>query len=122
MKHTESTIQGHCVAWFRWQYPAYRALLFAIPNGAHLAGNDKQRAAQFMRLVREGFVPGVADLFLSVPGEKPGLFIEMKTDKGRQSPEQKAFEHAVTGAGYGYEVCRSLDQFQKIIKQHLCNK
>lgn len=122
MKHTESTIQGHCVAWFRWQYPAYRALLFAIPNGAHLAGDARQRRMQYMRLVREGFVPGVADLFLAVPGEKPGLFIEMKTEKGRQRPEQVEFQKAVTESGYGYEVCRSLDQFQKVVKKHLCNK
>lgn len=122
MKHTESAIQAHCVAWFRWQYPAYRALLFSIPNGAHLAGTPGQRAAQYGRLVREGFVPGAADLFLAVPGEKPGLFIEMKTDKGRQRPEQKAFEQSVTAAGYGYEVCRSLEQFQNVVKKQICNK
>lgn len=120
MNHTEHTIQAQAVAWFRYQYPKYRALLFAIPNGAHLAGTAGQRAAQYGRLVREGFVPGVADLFLSIPGaDANGLYIEMKSEKGRQSPEQKAFEQSVTQTGYKYTLCRSVEDFQHTIKTYL---
>lgn len=95
-------------------------LLFAIPNGAVLKGNAKQRGIQMNRMKNEGLVPGVADLFLSVPsGELSGLYIEMKTRKGNQSPNQKIFELSVIKAGYGYVLARSLDQFMEVVRKYL---
>lgn len=74
------------------------------------------------RLKSEGLVPGSADLFLSIPsGDYSGLYIEMKTPKGKQSESQVKFEEAVLGAGYGYALPRSLDEFMKIVKNYLDN-
>lgn len=116
----ESDTQKACVSWFRMQYPKFRMLLFAIPNGAVLKGNAKQRGIQMNRMKNEGLVPGVADLFLSVPsGELSGLYIEMKTRKGNQSPNQKIFELSVIKAGYGYVLARSLDQFMEVVRKYL---
>ena len=42
-------------------------MLFAIPNGAKLAGTYLQRAKAWKRLEAEGAVKGAADLLLSVP-------------------------------------------------------
>lgn len=89
--------------------------LFAIPNGG-----TRRNAREGARLKAEGVTAGVADLFLAIPNAtNSGLFIEMKTKKGRQQDTQKAFEQAVTKRGYRYEVVRSLEQFQILIKEYL---
>ena len=117
MKHEESKIQQACVKWFRLQYPKH--VLFAIPNGGWRSYSE----ASIMR--GEGVVPGVADLFLAQPVINKygsmihGLFIEMKTKKGRQSEAQKRFEIRVSGCGYKYAICRSVDEFMNVINEYL---
>ena len=120
MRHDEHNIQVAFVRIFRMQYPTLRSLLFAVPNGAKLSGTPLQRAKAWKRLEAEGALPGAADLFLAVPsGDLCGLFIEMKTQKGRQSETQKAFETAVVGKGYGYAVPRSVDEALRVVGQYL---
>lgn len=115
MARAEHDLQTACVAWFRYQHP--HLILFAIPNGAFLNGTPEQRARQWKRLKAEGAVSGVADLFLAVPTSRGGgLFIEMKAGKGKQTQEQVEFERVVRVAGYGYVVCRSLDEFIEAVE------
>ena len=59
-KQSESQLQSECVRWFRYQYPEFKNVLFAIPNGG------KRNISTAKRLKSEGVVPGVADLFLAV--------------------------------------------------------
>ena len=119
-KHEESRIQKACVSWFRMQYRYKRRVLFAIPNGAKLSGNQTQRAITGKRMKEEGLVPGVADLFLSIAsGEYHGLYLEAKTATGRQSDSQKEFEQDVISEGYGYALFRSLPEFQAIVRTYL---
>ncbi len=133
---SEHQMQAQCVQWFSWKYPRYHQLLFAIPNGGH---RNKAAAG---KAKAEGVKPGVAYMFLSVPKlalssslsmmvntgghvtRMPvtvihGLYIEMKTKNGRQSPEQIQFQQAVEALGYQYEICRSLEYFQKTINEYL---
>lgn len=131
---TEHQIQAQCVRWFALQYPRLNQLLFAIPNGGH---RNKAAAG---KAKAEGAKKGVADLFLSVPkhpssirmtitdkGQKfephpnayNGLYIEMKTPKGRQSPEQLQFQVEVEKFGFQYTICRSLLDFQDTIQNYL---
>lgn len=122
MKHREHDLQTACVRLFRMKWPKLAGLLFAIPNGAKLAGNALQRAKAWKRLEAEGARPGVADLFLAVPaGKYAGLFIEMKIEKGTQRPAQKAFEKDIVQAGYGYVIPRDLEAFIKIVQNYLEN-
>lgn len=122
LTQTEHALQAACVRWFRLQYPKYKRLLFAIPNGARLYGNKLQRVKQWKKLEKEGAVPGAADLFLSIPsGDLAGLYIEMKTPKGVQSGKQKQFEQDALNAGYGYAMPRSFEEFERIIKNYLNN-
>ena len=112
MKHEESNIQIVCVNWFRLMYPNLR--LYAIPNG----GNRNVITASIMK--REGVMRGVADLFLMhASNGYHGLHIEIKTPKGKQSPEQKAFEYSALIEGYEYKIARSLDEFIAIVKNYL---
>lgn len=110
----EHRIQVACVRWFAYQYPQYEGLLFSVPNGGH---RDKVTGAM---MKAEGVVAGVADLILLVPSKGyHALCIEMKTEKGRQSPEQKAWQKKVEAQGYKYAVCRSLDDFIATINDYL---
>lgn len=112
----EHQLQKACVKLFRYQHPRLKKMLFAIPNGANLAGGAKE----WNKLLAEGAVPGAADLFLSVPsGDLCGLYIEMKTPKGRQGPEQVEFEQEVLEQGYGYCTPRSTQEFERVVKMYL---
>lgn len=119
-KQSEHQLQSGCVQWFRLQYPKLGRLLFSIPNGARLHGTGRQRAMQWAKLEREGAVAGAADLFLAVPsGDFAGLFIEMKTERGRQSERQKEFEKNIVEMGYGYVMPRSFSEFQAVVQSYM---
>lgn len=66
---------------------------------------------------------GVADLFLSIPSSLyHGLYMEMKTEIGKQSQSQKIFQQRVEAMGYRYAVVRSFDQFVAEIREYLNSK
>lgn len=125
MREEEHNIQCACVRWFNLQWPQYRGLLFAVPNGG---ARSKATAG---KLKAEGVVPGVADLILLVPkwvksNDDEGwhnlsnaLCIEMKTKTGRQSAEQGLWQLKVEQQGYKYAVVRSLDDFIATIEDYL---
>jgi hypothetical protein len=58
--------------------------------------------------------PGTADMFLILKGSL--IFLELKTETGKQSPEQKEFEAQVTWHGAEYYVIRSLDELIKLVE------
>lgn len=105
----ESILQKSCVHWFRIQYP--NALIFAIPNGG------SRHPLEAVRLKSEGVLAGVPDLQIISKGKT--FFIEMKTEKGRQNANQKAFQIKVTDLGFKYFLCRSFDEFKNIINTQI---
>lgn len=113
---SESEIQQACLKWFQLQYPklASDGVLFHIPNeGIRLGGIGR-------RMKREGIVRGVADLCLAIPRKGyAALYIEMKKPGSYQSPEQKAWQKNIERYGNKYVVCRSLEEFIKIITDYL---
>jgi hypothetical protein len=54
----------------------------------------------------------VADI-LAIKDARP-IFIEVKREGGKQSPEQKEFEDDVRSADAAYHVVRSIDDVQAI--------
>ena len=100
-RHIESDIQVACVSWFRMTYPQY--LCFSVPNGG------ARNAIVAANLKREGVLAGVADIIILIQDNI--LFVEMKTAKGQQSKLQKDFEKKVNTLGFGYVICRSLQDF-----------
>ena len=109
----EDVIQQKCVIWFRNNYglkthnPRY--LLFSVPNSGKDGKEQSYKKAT-------GLMAGVADLILLMPNGKC-IFVEMKTEKGKQSDDQKTFEDAVLKLGFTYIVCRSFEQFQEEIQK-----
>ena len=112
---TEHDLQVGCVRWFRYEFPEYAPLLFAIPNGGR---RDYVAAA---KLKAEGVVAGVPDLFFAVPrGGWHGLWIEMKNGMaGELSQAQKEMHERLREQGYMVEVCRTFDAFVTILRDYL---
>lgn len=111
----EGRIQASCVAWLWNEHPETRGLYIHIPN----EGNRNNAMDGAMRKAL-GLVAGAPDTFLFMPrGGYHGLAIEFKTDMGVQSHEQKDFQARLELQGYKYCLCRSLEQFQIIIKDYL---
>lgn len=119
MKHIEDNLQKACVTWFRLQYPDI--VIFAIPNGG------KRNAIEASKLKATGVLPGVADLFVMKykVADEPwdsfyhGLFIELKAGENKQTQAQIEFEAKAKHSSYAYHVCRSIDEFMKVVNEYL---
>ena len=112
MKHTENELQKACVNWFSYQYPEYALLLHHSPNGGR---RDKITGALFKAM---GTRAGFPDLMLLLPNKShPYLCIELKTDIGRQSEAQKAWQTAVQEHAFArYAIVRSVEEVFEDIK------
>ena len=110
----EHKIQCACVRWFRLKFPKLRNILFAIPNGG------RRDAVTGAKLKEEGATSGVSDLILLKSNRfYGGLCIEMKKPGGYQSPAQKQWQKDVEANGAKYVVCKSLDDFMKVVTDYL---
>lgn len=110
----EHKIQCACVKWFRLEYPKLKDMLFAVPNAARRSA----RNGAYMK--DEGMLPGVADLILLKSNRfYGGLAIEMKKLGEYQRPAQKEWQKECEASGNKYVVCRSLDEFMKVVTDYL---
>ena len=106
-------------ALFRWaEFARARlpelALLHAIPNGGH---RHKATAA---RLKAEGVKRGVPDVCLPVARDGAhGLYIELKTERGKPTPEQIGWIRALRRQGYVAEVCHGWESARSMIEHYL---
>ncbi len=110
----EHELQKACFTWFGYQYPKYKMLLFAIPNGGqrHIAVATKLKA--------EGATSGVLDIFLSVPNPKfNGFYIEFKYGKNTLTDNQKEFIKKVESQGYKTGVYYDQESFIEDINNYL---
>ena len=90
------------------------ALKFALPKTAiiHHCANEvtepgPRGAKRQAILVGMGVHPGFADLIVLCEGRV--LFLELKSLKGRLSPEQEAFRDTALAQGFGWALVRSVD-------------
>jgi hypothetical protein len=115
MRKFEHEMQVAFVEWCRSKdAPPLAMHIFAIPNGG------PRRIQTAIALKKEGVVPGVPDLFLPVPaGGFHGLFIEMKTKKGRVSVAQKNMRDMLNRHGYKAIVCRSFESAKAEVEKYL---
>jgi hypothetical protein len=106
----EDKIQAECVKWFTNNYclrhHTPKCVIFSVPNGG------LRNKIEAMKLVTTGMKAGVSDLVVLIPGR--ALFVEVKTDIGRQSKEQIDFEADVVALGFQYFLIRSIDEFKAI--------
>jgi len=83
-------------------------MFFAVPNGEY---RSKRTGAKLKAM---GVRAGVADFALTLPGGH-SAYLELKSDKGRLSPEQRAFREAAEAAGAFYAVASTPEQVQEIL-------
>jgi len=83
-----------------------RHIIFSVPN-------DSKDAKEQMRKIATGLMAGVSDLIILRQNE--AIFVEVKTDIGRQSDKQKSFQEQVESLGFRYILVRSLEDFKKAI-------
>ena len=102
-KATEAQIQKGIL-----DYLGYRNIFHWRNNVGAMAGEHKGK-----RWYVKFGEKGQPDIFALVDGELFG--IEVKRDKGVQSPEQKAYEVEFVRNGGFYILARSIDDVSKVI-------
>jgi hypothetical protein len=116
MKDAEHHEQRKVFEWARLYESRYPELatMFSVPNGGH------RHPAVAAKLKAEGVRPGVPDIVLPVArGAFHGLFIEMKSDKGRASYEQLKFIASLKRNGYEAHICHGFDEAVEAIRAYL---
>lgn len=112
----EWRLQAHIFRWARLNSRSYPELelLAGSMNGV------KMTAGQASKAKRTGMLKGWPDIQLPVAREPYiGLFIELKTERGRTSDEQKKMLIALSGHGHFACVCRGADAAIDIIQKYL---
>ena len=106
MKHIESAHQAQVIEWSRW---AYKTGKYPMLNMLHCSLNGVKLSGTQARIAKgQGMLSGVPDLFLPVPKNGyHGLFIEMKSEKGRLTENQHWFLTNAESLGYKTAVCYS---------------
>ena len=113
---TEHQEQSMLITWARTtesHWPEL-ALLHAIPNGGW------RHKATAGRLKAEGLKAGVPDLCLPVARHPfHGLYLEMKSKKGRVRQSQRWWLDQLNAQGYRAVVCRGFASAVDVITEYL---
>ena len=118
MALTEAQHQTNVIKWsqqpsVRFKWPEL-ALLHHIPNGG------TRDAIEGRHLKQQGVKQGVPDLCLPVSrGQYHGLYIEMKTEKGRTSDAQDWWGERLLAQGYFWEVCHGWESAVRVLEWYL---
>ncbi len=116
---TEAQHQTKVIQWtqrpsIRKKFPELK-LLYHIPN------ERKCSVIQGRQLKNQGVKSGVPDLHLPVArGNYHSLYIEMKSEKGRTSDEQKWWLEELSYQGCRCEVCYGWQEAVKVLEEYLC--
>ena len=111
----EAAEQENVIKWARDNEKTYPFLwmLHSSLNGVKLSKIQAGKAKA------SGMLSGVPDLFLPVPrGCFFGLYIEMKSAKGRIMPSQSRYLKTVSDFGYNAVVCYSSSEAIEKIKEY----
>lgn len=116
---SESQEQAQFVAYWRTvgQRLAPNVVLASIPNGG------ARSAVTGARLKREGVVAGMPDMvLLCARCGRHGLFIEMKTARGRVSQSQRDLFPLLEAQGYGVAVCHGWREAAETVEAYLAGR
>jgi len=86
-----------------------KLLWWHCPNGALMKPSSR---VYFARL---GVFPGVADLCFVLP-DKSVAFLEVKSEDGRLSEAQQAFQARCALLGLKYQIARSISEAEEILR------
>lgn len=107
----EDQIQAEIYKWYNNTFCLAnhnpQCIIFSVPNGG------TRNIKEALLLKATGVVAGVSDLIVIKQNEI--IFVEVKTDIGNQSKQQKDFQQKVQKLGFKYILVRSLEDFKKQI-------
>ena len=110
---------NHQILLFNWakmqekQHPEL-ALLNASLNGVRLPMREALKAKA------SGMKKGYPDVFLPIArADKHGLFIEMKINKNKPTPEQLSWHDKLKEQNYHVEVCYGFQEAKQVIINYL---
>lgn len=131
-KRLENNLQADCVKWFNNNYCLTihnpRCFIFSVQNemASQISGALKQVLPKSVwsiidktckiilgKAVTFGFRKGVSDLVVVLPNKT--LYVELKTETGKQREEQEKFENIVKDLEHEYHLVRDLETFKNII-------
>lgn len=113
----EGRVQAECVKIAWNEYPETRGIYYAVPN-ENSRGDSNSATGAIRRSM--GVCAGVADTYLAMArGGYFGLYIEFKSEIGRQRKEQVEFQQRVEAQGYKYVVVRSVEEWRKEWDEYL---
>ena len=115
ISHEEADIQADFFNKLKLFFPSLPdKLCFSVPNGG------SRHKLEAINMKRQGVKAGIADVILLIPKKGyASLCIEFKTDKGKQSDEQKEFQRQAEMCGNKYVVVRSVANAIGIVKEYL---
>jgi hypothetical protein len=109
MEKTESKIQQEAIMYIWNTLPETRLCLFHVPNGMF---TNAREGAKFKA---QGVIAGVPDLVFVWNGKTH--YIEVKTEKGRLSEQQKALHQKWAEQGVEVKVCRTSEEIIAIVSE-----
>ncbi|MFA5630328.1 MAG: VRR-NUC domain-containing protein [Porticoccaceae bacterium] len=114
----EEVEQARVVQWSH--LPSVRAQMPQLRWLHHSPNGGKRDAFTGGQMKAMGVKPGFPDLILPVKsGPFPGLVIEMKDDKGRESPVQMEWRDHFIEQGWRYHLARSAEEVRQVLCRYL---
>lgn len=113
---SEYHIQKGFICWFKMKYPD------KLIN-SDLGGVWTKNFAQAIKNKQLGHSNGFPDVQICCPaGKYHGLFIELKSENGRVSPEQKQWIERLRVNGYEAVICYGLQEAINAVENYFSNK
>jgi len=103
----EFIIQRGFIRWFGYAHP--RVVIFHIPN------EGKRSKIYGAKLKAAGLKPGMPDLCIP----RWSLWIEVKSGRGKLSPDQEQAIAELRADGQAVYICHSIDDCMAAVEQHL---
>ena len=86
----------------------YVGCVFSVPNGG------LRKAIDMVMLKREGLLTGASDVVIMLPNKT--IYMEFKTDNGKQSQKQKDFQAVCEMLGHKYYLVWSSFEAVGVVK------
>jgi len=118
MALSEARHQSYVLKWSR--QPSVREKWPELSLLYHIKNETQEGAARVAVDKNMGVKKGVPDLCLPVArGRYHGLYIEMKTGKGRATPEQNWWIEHLSQQGHFAEICHGWESAVKVLEWYL---
>jgi len=121
-QYLEDNLLMNCVFWFKYQYPEPKYLIHHSPQEGKrnriTNKYGKTYSPEAVRLKKKGTRAGFPDL--CVISANHIFFVEMKSEKGKLSENQKEVIAIIDKLGFKTYVVNSLELFMKVCSQEIC--